>query len=1001
MATNDTANILIRARNQTKSAFQEVSRDLSSLQGRFANFAGSLRGIFVGGAIGGIFSAAVAEAAEAERALNSLNAVLRATGNAAGLTRADIAGLANELDRTTIFDTDEATQAAAVLATFRSIAGDTFKDALRSAADLSALLGGDLQGSVVQLGKALEDPVRGISALSRVGVTFSQSQRDLIESFVEQNRLADAQRVILEALRGQLDGVAQEINQGVLGSVRSLDKSWKDLLETLGRSSTVRGSLDALVGGLEATVNAFDSIDAALKRKFDQSRARGDPTLFGDPRGTGASQAEVRRLDRAFEEEQRRADQGPKLEAERRATEAAAEARKKAAEEAKKTAETLAKQVDQTIEGYRREVQGIKELSAEQRVLADIEAGRYRGISGAQRERLVAAAREVDAARALRREEEAVAESAREWADALRDRERALNDQASAFQRLANPLDEVREKLAALDRIQADPLRALKPEVEEAVRLFLELQAIDLQFDGPVQDLIGSLIPLRAVNFELDKTLAQIRALRDAGEINVQTATELESAAIRRAVEGRKDPEIERIRDAIDPTRQLRAELERLQDLQLGGQITDAEYLARAEQLTKQIEDINAGLREQDSLADDLGFTFASAFEEAIIQGGNLRDILRGLEQDIVRMVTRQVVTKPLADLIGNLLGNVGELFGGSAGAAGGSGGGGFWGSIVKSFAGAWGARQHGGPVAAGQTVEAGEAGFELAVAGRMPRVLPHAIPEGKTVADVLGPDARPVLVGLNGPEPVRFDHPVRIIPHADTVALLGRMAQEAAQVEKVVGRPDGITAAAPALPAAAPLPIPAAPDDIIQSARRLVDLQTDLGGSGAIPLPAVPDLPDAIGRRLLDVRTDITGDMPSLPDMPALPDWAVERVLRVDTKLHQDEDALDRMLRGMFAGLSNGRELAEAVKHSVPHRRTGGLFAANSAMWVGEEGPELVAFGRAGRVIRNSDAMDMEGGRGSVYAPVTIVTQDLQSFRGAERQVTRDISRALSRAGR
>jgi hypothetical protein len=107
------------------------------------------------------------------------------------------------------------------------------------------------------------------------------------------------------------------------------------------------------------------------------------------------------------------------------------------------------------------------------------------------------------------------------------------------------------------------------------------------------------------------------------------------------------------------------------------------------------------------SLAKDLGMTFSSAFEDAIVGGGKLSDVLRGLEQDIIRLVTRELVTKPLADAITGML--KGAFTGGGAGGAGG-GIVAAIGSFVTSLFGGTG-RAGGGSVAAGGMYRVNERG--------------------------------------------------------------------------------------------------------------------------------------------------------------------------------------------------------------------------------------------------------------------------------------------------
>jgi len=63
-------------------------------------------------------------------------------------------------------------------------------------------------------------------------------------------------------------------------------------------------------------------------------------------------------------------------------------------------------------------------------------------------------------------------------------------------------------------------------------------------------------------------------------------------------------------------------------------------------------------LRNLDGAARDLGFTFASSFEDAVVEGRNLSDVLQGLEQDILRILTRKLVTEPLAGAVTGLIGS-------------------------------------------------------------------------------------------------------------------------------------------------------------------------------------------------------------------------------------------------------------------------------------------------------------------------------------------------------
>ncbi len=132
--------------------------------------------------------------------------------------------------------------------------------------------------------------------------------------------------------------------------------------------------------------------------------------------------------------------------------------------------------------------------------------------------------------------------------------------------------------------------------------------------------------------------------------------------------------------------------------------------------------------RENDNLARELGFTFQSAFEDAILRGEKLRGVLAGIAQDIARIILRQTVTNPLANLVmGGLSSALGGLFGGSgAGDIRGPGG-----SASIPFG---GPRALGGPVAAGSAYLVGEEGPELFMPGASGRIVPNGQASGGTV---------------------------------------------------------------------------------------------------------------------------------------------------------------------------------------------------------------------------------------------------------------------------
>ena len=121
-----------------------------------------------------------------------LEAVLKATGHAAGYSADQLKRMAADLQAVTNFGDETTISAMAVLATFRQIRGDVFREAIESAQDLSAVMGQSLQSSIVMIGKALNSPKESLTALSRAGITFSEQQKEQIKLFEALQSVASA-----------------------------------------------------------------------------------------------------------------------------------------------------------------------------------------------------------------------------------------------------------------------------------------------------------------------------------------------------------------------------------------------------------------------------------------------------------------------------------------------------------------------------------------------------------------------------------------------------------------------------------------------------------------------------------------------------------------------------------------------------------------------------------------------------------------------------------------
>ena len=209
-------------------------------------------------AVGAITAAVVSgtkSMAEFERLQLRTAALIKATGNAAGFTANELTNFASALDLQTLADRDNIMGAINALQTFKSVHGAVFTRAIELSQDLSEVLGTDMRSQVVMLGKALEDPVRGLSSLRRVGVTFTEAEEDQIKALAKANKMFEAQSKILDTLSGQVGGAGKAAAGGLAGQIDTLSFRWRELTEAMSNTSAAVAGISALNKTLETMTN--------------------------------------------------------------------------------------------------------------------------------------------------------------------------------------------------------------------------------------------------------------------------------------------------------------------------------------------------------------------------------------------------------------------------------------------------------------------------------------------------------------------------------------------------------------------------------------------------------------------------------------------------------------------------------------------------------------------------------------------------------------------------
>lgn len=209
--------------------------------GDFGKKIGKALAVGAGAALAGVAVAgkfALEAAQEAAEVGAQTEAVLKSTGGAANITAEEIGNLATKISLYSAIEDDAIKVGQNMLLTFTNIrnevgeGNDIFTQASERLVDMSVGMGTDMKSSAIQLGKALNDPVKGVTALGRAGVQFTDKQKKTIEAFIDSNQRMKAQKVILRELTEQFGGSARKV-----GNTKSWDKMKNaigEVMESIG-----------------------------------------------------------------------------------------------------------------------------------------------------------------------------------------------------------------------------------------------------------------------------------------------------------------------------------------------------------------------------------------------------------------------------------------------------------------------------------------------------------------------------------------------------------------------------------------------------------------------------------------------------------------------------------------------------------------------------------------------------------------------------------------------
>lgn len=262
--------VAVAVKGDTKGLGNQIKTDTENEVGG-ADFSGA--GKIIGAAIAvGIGAAMVGIAAivktgideslDASKGIAQLQAGIESTGNAAGVSVKGMTDLATSIQNMSGQTDDSIVKAESLLQTFTNIRNEgpnkIFDDATLAAANMAAKMGGDASDQAIRLGKALNDPTNGMTALRKVGVAFTEDQAAQVTALQASGDMMGAQKIILGELNKEFGGSAEAAGKSLPGQLEILKRHFEDMSQ--GLVEQFMPTLSHIVDFLGDLLDGFTSV---------------------------------------------------------------------------------------------------------------------------------------------------------------------------------------------------------------------------------------------------------------------------------------------------------------------------------------------------------------------------------------------------------------------------------------------------------------------------------------------------------------------------------------------------------------------------------------------------------------------------------------------------------------------------------------------------------------------------------------------------------------------
>jgi len=243
------------ADRKSREIAKKQKQRAAEVEKAWGSISNAIAGAFAGFSLVATIQKVVQETRNFQNEQAQLAAVLRSTGNAAGFTQDQLNDMAAAMEGRSIFSAGEINQAQARLLSYSNIVGEQFPKAMQATIDMATRMGMDVKSAAETVGRALDSPKEGLTALQRQGFRFTEDQKALVARLQETGKTAEAQAIVLQALESSYGGAAAAARDTFGGAITALQNQLNSLL------TGDNGSFDAATKAINNLTRNLSSPD--------------------------------------------------------------------------------------------------------------------------------------------------------------------------------------------------------------------------------------------------------------------------------------------------------------------------------------------------------------------------------------------------------------------------------------------------------------------------------------------------------------------------------------------------------------------------------------------------------------------------------------------------------------------------------------------------------------------------------------------------------------------